>query len=117
MKFLLDENVPYSIKKLLFDLGYSAVTLKDENKLGIKNGSVAELSLDLNATIITLDSDFLSIKKELQSKSKIIYIKIHPRDPKEISQIIRNNIKDAIAKLNNPGKVIITRNDLKFESP
>ncbi len=65
MKFLLDENVPLSIKKVITNLGYEAITLKDENKLGIRNGEVAELSIRKNAIIITLDSDFLLIKKEL----------------------------------------------------
>ena len=71
MKFLLDENVPISIKKIINNLGHEAITLKDEKQLGIKNGEVAELSIKKNAIIITLDSDFLSIKKELQKKSKI----------------------------------------------
>ena len=65
MKFLLDENVPLSIKKIINDLGYEAITLKDENQLGIKNGEVAKFSIIKKATIVTLDSDFLSIKKEL----------------------------------------------------
>jgi len=38
----LDENVPFSIKKIIKDLGYEALTLKDENQLGIKNGEVAD---------------------------------------------------------------------------
>ena len=86
---MLDENVPISIKKIILNLGYEATTLKDENQLGIKNGKVAELTINKNAIIITLDSDFLSLRKELQRKSKIIYIKIHPRDPKVLGKIIQ----------------------------
>ena len=117
MKFLLDENVPLSIKKIINNLGYKVITLKDEKQLGIKNGEVAELSIKKNAIIITLDSDFLSIKKELQKKSKIIYIRIHPRDPKIIANIIQKYLEDAVTKLNDPGKIIISENDLEFESP
>ncbi|MHA1491330.1 MAG: DUF5615 family PIN-like protein [Promethearchaeota archaeon] len=43
MKFLLEENVPISIKQIIRDIGYESITLKDENQLGIKNGEVAEL--------------------------------------------------------------------------
>lgn len=117
MKFLLDENVPLSIKKTINSLGYEAITLKEENQLGIKNGEVAELSIRKDAIIITLDSDFLSIKKDLQKRSKIIYIKIHPRDPKIIANIIQKYLEDAVGKLKIPGKIILSKNDIKFESP
>ncbi len=109
--------MPLSIKKIINNLGYEAITLKDENQLGIKNGEVAELSIKKNAIIITLDSDFLSLKKELQKKSKIIYIKIHPRDPKIIANIIQKYLEGALVKLNNPGKIILSKNDIEFESP
>ena len=59
MKFLLDENVPVSIKKVIHTLGYEALTLHDFDKFGIQNGEVAKLALNENAIIITLDSDFL----------------------------------------------------------
>lgn len=58
MKFLLDENVPISIKLDLNNLGYEVLSLHDFNKLGFKNGEVAELALKEDAIIITLDSDF-----------------------------------------------------------
>lgn len=96
MNFLLDENVPLTIKKVVKDLGYNAITLHDENKLGIKNGEVADLAIKKDAIIITLDTDFLTIKKDLQVKSKIIYVKIHPRDPKIINELIKTNLDECI---------------------
>lgn len=117
MKFLLDENVPISIKRILNNFGHEAITLKDEKQLGINNGEVAGLSIKKNAIIITLDSDFLSIKKELQKKCKIIYIKIHPRNPKIIAKIIQKYLEEAVAKLNNPGKIVLSEKDIEFESP
>ena len=113
----MDENVPLSLKKIINSLGHEAITLKDENQLGIKNGEVAELSININATIITLDSDFLSIKKLLQENCRIIYIKIHPRDPVIIGQIIKTHLEQAVNKLNIPGKIILSENDIKFENP
>jgi predicted nuclease of predicted toxin-antitoxin system len=52
LKFLLDENVPISIKKVIQDNGFKAFTLHDFNMLGIKNGKVAELALNNNAIIL-----------------------------------------------------------------
>lgn len=113
----MDENIPLSIKEIINNLGHEAINLKDENKLGIKNGEVAELSIEKNAIIITSDSDFLSIKKELQKRSRIIYIRIHPRDPKVIATIVQKYLDDAVNKLNNPGKIILSEKEIKFESP
>ena len=110
----MDENVPISIKKLIKELGYEAKTLKDENQLGIKNGDVAELAIKREAIIITLDSDFLTLKKELQKESRVISIKIHPRDPKEIGELVKKNLKEAINHLKDPGKVIISKEGLDF---
>ncbi len=109
--------MPLSVKKVINNLGHEAFSLKDEKKLRIKNGEVAELSLKKNAIVITLDSDFLSIKKEIQKKSKIIYIKLHPRDPKIIGKIIQKHLNNAIAKLSIPGKVTLTETEIKFDTP
>lgn len=115
MKFLLDENIPISIKKIIQDLGYEVFSLHDFNMLGIQNGEVAELALKENAIIITLDTDFLHLKKTLQKKSRIIYIKIHPRDPKKIRELINKNLNNYVSKLNNPCKLIITEDNIVLE--
>ena len=115
MNFLLDENVPLSIKKTIKELGHKVLTLHEENKLGIRNGDVAELALLKNAIVITLDSDFLILKKQIQERIKIIYIKIHPRDPKTINNLIRDHLEECLIKLNQPGKVILSVKNIKFE--
>ena len=112
MKFLLDENVPISVKKIIHNLGLDVFTLHDFNMLGIQNGEVANLALKENAVIITLDSDFLQLNKSLQKKSRIIYIKIHPRDPKIIRSLLNRSLKKHISKLNAPCKLIITEDDI-----
>jgi len=52
--FLLDENVPLSIKDVIHDLGFEVFTLFDFNMLGIKNGEVAQLALKEKAIIYHL---------------------------------------------------------------
>ncbi|MHA1274400.1 MAG: DUF5615 family PIN-like protein [Promethearchaeota archaeon] len=90
---------------------------KDENQLGIKKGDVAELTIKKDAIILTLNSDFLILKKEFQKKSRIIYIKIHPRNPKKIAGLIKNNLINAVECLKYPGKIIISEYDLEFLTP
>ena len=115
MKFLLDENVPLSIKNVIQEFEYEVFTLHDFNMLGIQNGEVAELALEENAVIITLDSDFLQLNKNLQMKSRIIYIKLHPRDPKKVREIIHKNLNNCISKLNDPCKLIIAEDKVILE--
>ena len=115
MNFLLDENVPISVKEVILDLGFNVFTLHDFNKLGIQNGEVAKLALRENAIIITLDSDFLKLNKNLQKKSRIIYIKIHPRDPKKVKELLHNSLKKYISKLDSPCKIVITENDIYLD--
>jgi len=51
LNFLLDENVPISIKDLIHELGFDVFTLHDFNMLGVKNGEVAKLALKEKAII------------------------------------------------------------------
>ena len=115
MKFLLDENVPISIKRLIHDLGFEVFTLHDFDMLGILNGEVAKLALKEKAVIITFDADFLQLDKNLQKQSRVVYIKIHPRDPKKIRELLNNHLKKYVSKLNNPCKLIITENNIILE--
>ena len=115
MKFLLDENVPVSIKDVIHDLGFEVFTLHDFDMLGIQNGEVAKLALEEKAIIITLDSDFLQLNQSLQEKSCIVYIKIHPRDPKKIRELLYNGLKKYSSKLKYPCKLIITEDDIIIE--
>jgi len=115
LNFLLDENVPISIKDVIHDLGFNVFTLHDFNMLGIQNGEVAKLTLKEKAIIITLDSDFLQLDKNLQKKSCIIYVKVHPRDPKKIRDLLHNSLKKYISKLNTPCKLIIAEDDIILE--
>ena len=62
--------------------------------------------------IIKLDSDFLQLNKSLQKKSSIIYIKIHPRDPKKIRDLLYNCLKKYVSKLSNPCKLTITEESI-----
>ncbi len=112
MIFLLDENVPISVKDVIHELGFDVFTLHDFDMLGIQNGEVAKLALKEKAIIITLDSDFLQLNKSLQKKSRVIYIKMHPRDPKKIRELLYNGLKKYVSKLKTPCKLIISEDDI-----
>jgi len=109
LNFLLDENVPHSIKRLLQEKGYTAITLDEIHKQGISNGEVAKLSIKMNAVIITFDSDFLRLKKEFLKKIKTIYIKIHPRDPKVARELLNSYFAPCMTCLEKENIIILTK--------
>ncbi|MFX0139093.1 MAG: DUF5615 family PIN-like protein [Candidatus Hodarchaeota archaeon] len=76
VKFLLDENISYGVKKLLNSKNYVVDTVQDLKKRGIKNTELMELARMENSTLITSDKDFLYLNKE--PEDSIILIDIHP---------------------------------------
>ena len=63
MKFLLDENIPVSIKKTLLANGYN-VEHANQNLKGKKDREVFEYAVKNKQCIITYDIDFKEMKKE-----------------------------------------------------
>ena len=63
IKFLLDENIPYVLIKLLEKKGFSVAHLKKIGRGGIKNGEVYKLAEESKSWIITRDADFQNYYK------------------------------------------------------
>ncbi|MHA2296805.1 MAG: DUF5615 family PIN-like protein [Candidatus Hodarchaeales archaeon] len=110
---MLDENVPRSLKNHLLKQQYIAVTIQELNKRGISNGEVAELAIDQDYVIITFDEDFTVLKEELRKRVKIIYIKIHPRDPRKAKELLEKHLQESLKKLKTPKIVWITETGIK----
>lgn len=62
MKFLLDENIPISLKKKLIENGYDVEHIND-NKKGVKDKNVFEYAVKNKKCIITYDCDFNNFKE------------------------------------------------------
>jgi predicted nuclease of predicted toxin-antitoxin system len=74
INILLDENMPFDLIQLFEQFGFSVYHIKKLGKTGIKNGEVYELSLQLNAWIITRDTDFENLLKFQQYNPKGIVV-------------------------------------------
>jgi len=117
MKFILDENIAKRLAFWLKNRKHEAITLHELNILGIQNGSIAEMAIKQNAIIITCDSDFLKLKKERQSKLRVIYFNLEIPDFKNITDILSKNLEDFLEFLKEPGAIQITElviNYLRF---
>ncbi len=84
-KFLIDENVPFEVAKALHQAGYDVATITDVAQAGIRNDELAELSVQIERTIITRDADFTRLKKALIKKLKVVYLNLS-RDPEDMAR-------------------------------
>lgn len=94
------------MRGILRKRGHNPITLQDLNKRRSKNGEVARLALANDAILITVDSDFLNIKKDLSPRMRIIYVDIHPVGPNEIARVMEKQLDACIITLKTPGLVI-----------
>jgi hypothetical protein len=81
-KFLLDENIPKSVKKLLESKGFTAENVPK----GIADSNAADLAKERKAAILSRDSDFLN--RALFPPSQffgIIIFVIHPPRPEKLA--------------------------------
>ena len=72
--FLLDESAPTSILKILKKRAFEVVRLVNIGLLGLKNSEVAELAIRENKVVITLDSDFLRLRKNLKKGKSYLHL-------------------------------------------
>ncbi len=61
MKFILDENVPVSVRDVLKANGHSVEIITDHAARGAKDPVVATISERLDAVLISFDGDFEKI--------------------------------------------------------
>ena len=115
--FLIDENVTSSIVKFLRSEDYKVHTLQDLKRRGITNGEVAQIALKNHAIIITFDSDYLKLKKEIQAELRIIYIHMYRINPMIAKRLLEKHLETSLNHLKDPGKIIITENSVSFKKP
>lgn len=115
--FLLDEGVPILVTTFLKKREHRAYTLQELNKRQYKNGDVARLAIEKDAILITVDADFLNIKKNLLVNARIIYIHVHPTLPNEIVKVLEDHLDSCLADLKNPGTITLTQDTYLIQRP
>lgn len=107
-RFLLDENVPISLRDALKAKGFQAILAVQTLGAGVKNHDIAELAKRSNDIIVTFDEDFLLLKPETKAAVKVIYIKTHPRDPRKAQRLLDRWIGKCLTMLEKANAVILT---------
>ncbi|PUA31119.1 MAG: hypothetical protein B9J98_07730 [Candidatus Terraquivivens tikiterensis] len=113
VKFLLDENVPLSVLRLLRVKGYEAWRPRELGLERAKNNTLAKYALDHGMIIITLDEDFFKLSSEKFKDVKIVYIRLHPRRPDIIRQLMEENINEMLQKIKEKQTIILTQHGIE----
>lgn len=97
MKFLANENVPFSSIIYLKSKGHDikAIGIDDPS---ISDEQVMNIAINENRTIITYDSDYgeLIFRYNYKPKAGVIFIRVQPIEPLETAKII----EDLLSKRN-----------------
>ena len=104
-QFLLDENVPRSIYKLLRQKGFHVEYVPH----GVDDKTVIEIAKEKNLILVTRDSDFADeLRYPPGSHPGIIVLHIHPSIPR----VMAKRLKFVLENIDGlSGKIIIVYND------
>jgi predicted nuclease of predicted toxin-antitoxin system len=96
LEFIADENIPNSVIKKLREQGYIIFSIR-ENKKGIKDEEIIQLSIETQKPILTMDKDFGYLTFHLkQHPYCVILLRILPLSPDMIYTTIKNMLDQII---------------------
>ncbi|RLF81237.1 hypothetical protein DRN44_06090 [Thermococci archaeon] len=103
MRYLLDENIPFSLYKKLQEK-YDVKRVQ-EIRRGLSDREVLRIARKEERVLVTLDKDFARLQLASR-KVTVVLIDIHPLLPWEVTEVFVNNVKIIEENL---GKLIIMK--------
>lgn len=111
MKFLIDAQLPPSLKQIFLDKGYDCIHTFD---LALGNDTpdkiINKISIDEKRILITKDSDFFRsfiIKKE---PYKLIFVKLGNTSKNELLNFFSDRFSEIISKIEEEDMILINKN-------
>ena len=98
-RFLFDENVPLALREALKRKGFQVRLAIEDLGPGVRNSDIVNLAKQADDIILTFDADFLRLQPKLRAVVKVIYIDLHPRDPREAERLLDKWIDRCLAML------------------
>lgn len=112
MKFLLDAQLPPSLKRVFIDNGFDCIhTLDLEQGNDTSDKLINKISVAEQRIWVTKDSDFFDsfvLKKE---PYKLIMVKLGNTSKKELIQFFENRFAEIIDKIKVDGIVLLRKED------
>ncbi len=110
MKFLLDDNIPWSVKKWFENKGIEAIKLIEVGLKGADDEVIYKFALDNNFKIVTLDLDFGYLFLKFQ-KGTVIVLRPRKAIPNEIIKLLEKTF-DIIKNKN--GLIVVKSNKIRI---
>ncbi len=105
-RLLLDENIPYSLKRMLAARGYQVEHMADIAP-GASDHEVLELARSRNAVIVTLDKDFgRLVLIEEPDPPPVIVLRLRPKPPPQWLPELLEAVETALAGLEQAGALL-----------
>jgi predicted nuclease of predicted toxin-antitoxin system len=98
-RFLLDENVPHSLSDLLKRRGFEVRFSTEVRGTGLKNSDLVNIAREADEIILIFDADFLSFRLGLRGLARIVYIDMHPRNPRKAKIMLEKWIDECLELL------------------
>ena len=109
VRFLLDENVPLRLKDTLVAKGFEVNLVVEILGAGTVNHKIVEQAMRSNDIILTFDEDFRRLRPEVNRLPKVVYFRLHPRDPREAERLLSKWIGKCVAMLEKGNVVILAK--------
>lgn len=112
MKFLLDAQLPPSLKQLFTDKGYDCIhTLDLELGNNTPDKIINKISVAEQRILITKDSDFFDSLIIRNEPYKLILVKLGNTSKKELIQFFNNRFADIIEKIKAENMILLSKED------
>jgi predicted nuclease of predicted toxin-antitoxin system len=107
LKYLANENVPFSSITYLKSKGYDVKAIGVDDP-GITDEQVMHIAIDENRTIITYDSDYgeLIFKHGYKPQAVVVFIRVQPTEPLETAKILEELLSKKTVSLEHTLTVI-----------
>lgn len=113
MKFLLDAQLPPSLKKLFTDNGYDCIhTIDLEQGNDTSDKMINKISVAERRILVTKDNDFIDSFIVKNEPFKLILVKLGNVSKKELLQIFTSQFAEIIKKID-AGNMILLRKEGK----
>ena len=115
MKFLIDENLPYSFTAIFSRLGHT-IHVKDLKRTAghsISDSIINKISLYKDYVVVTRDDDFVKSHVARKIPDKLIYI-YHAGKKKELENLMESHISILIGLLSKADLVEISKKGVRL---
>ncbi len=110
MKFLLDAQLPPSLKLLFIDQGYDCIhTLDLELGNETPDKIINKISVEEQRILITKDSDFFDSLIIRNEPYKLILVKLGNTSKKELIQFFKDRFGDIIEKIKAENMILLSK--------